>query len=332
MDNEIDLNQADRDTLAGLPGIGEKLAERIIEYRESAGPFSAVSELTAVSGISESMVQSIEDQLVVTASPEADTVESIEEPPIEEIAVLSNSLGGAAEDDTPDEAPPTTEPIAAAEPPPKSPPPASSNSGFKEHLFTAIIGALLGTLLTLTALWLLNGSLQLNERAQMRAVEQQSAHAAATIQADLTSMRYDLQVVNTQVAEMTTRESESAVTVATTQADLKTAHDTLSDTINEVATLETAIDGLDKRITVVAASAESFDAFMVGMRDLLWVLQGPPPTPEATTTSFAMTVTATATVTPTVDATVTATSIATRTPRPTATPLGEAMPTAAPTE
>ena len=76
MDNKIDLNQAERDTLAGLPGIGEKLADRIIEYRESGQPFSAVAELAAVPGISENMVREIEDQVTVAAAPEADAEEA----------------------------------------------------------------------------------------------------------------------------------------------------------------------------------------------------------------------------------------------------------------
>ena len=35
---QIDLNQADAQTLTTLPGIGPKLAERIIHYREEIHP------------------------------------------------------------------------------------------------------------------------------------------------------------------------------------------------------------------------------------------------------------------------------------------------------
>lgn len=34
-----------------LPGIGEELSRRILEYRETHGPFAAVEELMEVSGI-----------------------------------------------------------------------------------------------------------------------------------------------------------------------------------------------------------------------------------------------------------------------------------------
>ena len=48
MTERIDLNQAEQDVLAAIPGIGEKLAQRIIEYRQTVGPFAEVIELAAV--------------------------------------------------------------------------------------------------------------------------------------------------------------------------------------------------------------------------------------------------------------------------------------------
>lgn len=47
----IDLNTADAGTLQTLPGIGEELARRIIEYRTEHGGFSDPSELLNIDGI-----------------------------------------------------------------------------------------------------------------------------------------------------------------------------------------------------------------------------------------------------------------------------------------
>lgn len=47
----IDLNQAQRADLRTIPGIGEKLADRIIAHREANGPFTSLEELRQVSGI-----------------------------------------------------------------------------------------------------------------------------------------------------------------------------------------------------------------------------------------------------------------------------------------
>ena len=52
----VDLNTAGLDALCTLPGIGEKKALAIVEYREANGPFRAVEELERVKGISERTV------------------------------------------------------------------------------------------------------------------------------------------------------------------------------------------------------------------------------------------------------------------------------------
>lgn len=59
----ININTADTAALEQLPGIGPALAERIISHREANGPFAAVEELAAVSGIGPAVLSDIEDQV-----------------------------------------------------------------------------------------------------------------------------------------------------------------------------------------------------------------------------------------------------------------------------
>lgn len=47
----VNINNARKDDLVRLPGIGEAMAERIIMYREENGPFTSVDELRRVRGI-----------------------------------------------------------------------------------------------------------------------------------------------------------------------------------------------------------------------------------------------------------------------------------------
>ena len=49
----MDVNAADADTLATVPGIGPGLAARIVAFREANGPFATVDELLDVSGITD---------------------------------------------------------------------------------------------------------------------------------------------------------------------------------------------------------------------------------------------------------------------------------------
>ena len=48
----VNINTADADTLAALPGIGQVLAERIVAYRQQNGSFRAIEEITNVEGTS----------------------------------------------------------------------------------------------------------------------------------------------------------------------------------------------------------------------------------------------------------------------------------------
>ena len=50
---QVDINAADANTLATIPGIGPGLAERIVAFRSSNGPFASVDELLDVSGITD---------------------------------------------------------------------------------------------------------------------------------------------------------------------------------------------------------------------------------------------------------------------------------------
>ena len=62
---KIDLNKADKETLIGIPGIGEKLAQRIIDYRNQQAGFKDAEELKNIKGISDYKYEKLKDLLFI---------------------------------------------------------------------------------------------------------------------------------------------------------------------------------------------------------------------------------------------------------------------------
>lgn len=363
MAERIDLNTADRDTLAQLPGIGTALAERIIDFRENVHPFEEVIELTAVSGISERMVRELEDRLTVTPTATVQDVGAplvietpLEEPvaePTEEEEPAAEPAEGPDRADEPEteEEPPmdeseAEETRAEAEQIPSaadtvSPPaPGPSAAGCIRTALLLVAGAFMGTALTLLFLFLLNGTLLFAGRSQVRTLQQDvevQGRQQATLSTDVDSAAEAVATVTGAQETMATAQFSAAQDVRDLQAEVVPA----------VATLEAQNAMQATRLSRVAAAAVNFNTFLDNLRDLLIGLQGLPPTATATATasptltpagdrttptSTAATATpgtgeGTGTATPSAPSR-TPTPAATRTLRPTATPI--VPPTTAP--
>jgi hypothetical protein len=116
---QVDLNRADLKTLRTLPGIGAKLAQRIIQYRQEVHPFEEPVEITAVPGVSEKMYREFAHRLTAVpvegwpppdtdlALDESDATEAAEVDPAEETAVPE-----LAADETPADYPPDDQDLA----------------------------------------------------------------------------------------------------------------------------------------------------------------------------------------------------------------------------
>ena len=61
----VDLNRATAAQLETLPRIGPALAQRIIEWRESNGPFAAVTDLRNVTGVGDKIFDALKDRVTV---------------------------------------------------------------------------------------------------------------------------------------------------------------------------------------------------------------------------------------------------------------------------
>jgi len=67
-DGKININTATLEQLISLPTIGEVIAQRIIAYRQTHGPFRSVGELTEVEGIGEKRMEAILEYVTIGGS------------------------------------------------------------------------------------------------------------------------------------------------------------------------------------------------------------------------------------------------------------------------
>jgi competence protein ComEA len=63
---KIDINRADPWLLEALPGIGEVIAQAIVDYRSENGTFKRIEDLLKVSGIGPVTLEKIKDYITVS--------------------------------------------------------------------------------------------------------------------------------------------------------------------------------------------------------------------------------------------------------------------------
>lgn len=61
----VDLNHADEQIMVALPGIGQKLAGRIIDQRREKGKFTSLDELLLIKGVSEKKIARLRGMIAV---------------------------------------------------------------------------------------------------------------------------------------------------------------------------------------------------------------------------------------------------------------------------
>ena len=62
---QVNINEADADTLATLKGIGKDRALKIIEYREQNGPFQKAEDIMKVKGIGQKIFEQNKDLITI---------------------------------------------------------------------------------------------------------------------------------------------------------------------------------------------------------------------------------------------------------------------------
>lgn len=64
--NLLNINTATLDEISeNLPGIGDVIAERIVDYREANGDFQSIEDIMNVSGIGEKIFENLKDKICI---------------------------------------------------------------------------------------------------------------------------------------------------------------------------------------------------------------------------------------------------------------------------
>lgn len=343
--------------LTAVPGISERMVrefsplvtvEPVAAVERNATLAHARLEPRVEPEMAETADESEQFEFITDTDEEEEIVEEDVEPPVTEeteslefVGVEETETVPAADEADTVELPPFYEPVKVEpapepepepEPRPAPQPVAQPSQGrvLGQILLGSILGAFVGALLTLAILAALNnGTLSFTQAdSRLRSEIQDTQQTQTDLQQTVDTLDTEF---NTNLGSVATRTGDLFLQQQETDASLQEMTTTMRQTQMDVTTLEEVTDALDERLTTVAAAAETFDAFLDGLRDLLVDLDGGPAdgeeaddVDEVETTSTPAAVIE-ATPTPTEEAGETATAVPsptsrpTRTPRPTAT-------------
>ncbi|MGH2568650.1 MAG: ComEA family DNA-binding protein [Bacteroidota bacterium] len=66
---KLDINAATKQELLSLPGIGEVLADRILQHRKEHGSFRTISDLLKIKGISKNKLEQFKNFITIDTVP-----------------------------------------------------------------------------------------------------------------------------------------------------------------------------------------------------------------------------------------------------------------------
>ena len=299
----VNLNTAGVEELSRLPGIAEKLAGRIVEYRTKVHPFRETAEIIKVRGISAAMYEGIADLLTVGPAeaapwvePEAPVLPLPEAEP--ELPVEAEAPVRMAEPEEPVVEVSLEEPAAAAEPeapavaaqelPPAPParrarprpaPEPRRGIGWPALLGACLVSAIAGAGLALLLLWAVNGTLKFGPSdtvSALRADLGQLDGRAGQLSAGLDQVQGRLDQLDRGVAEMDGLLNQVDGRLAAAQAGLNALNEEVTRVGGDVQTfqdrfraIEAQFKGLTEDLQAVRQSARRFDVFLAGLRELL---------------------------------------------------------------
>lgn len=290
---QVDLNTASADELQVLPGIGQSLAARIVDYRSDVQPFQEPADVVAVDGVSETLYARIAGQ--VTASP-AEPAPAVEPEPgeavaeeldaavdeidseadeLDEILGLEPEVVGAELEEALEPEPEPEVVEAGEKRPPGAEPPlvevVQARVGWGRILFVGLLSALVGACLALGFLYAVNGTLDFHT-ATVRTVQSEVARLEGDLEAlnatlsDVEGRLEAIQALEARLTEVETDTEQLAAGLETLAGELEATQDqvtSMTETMGalrqEFTNLSEDLGGLAEHVSMLATRMDDVD-------------------------------------------------------------------------
>jgi competence ComEA-like helix-hairpin-helix protein len=303
-ERRLDLNTASEAELQELPGIGPDLAAGIVAYRAEMGGFREAAEITHAPGITADVYDRFADRVEAGGDfpdeivgeegvilPAEARVEIEEEPtPVlaapEPVMVVEEVLKSAAAP------PPSPPPPKAAQ---VTEPPSRRGIGWSALLLVGLLSAVAGALLALVVLWLLNGTLDMQQsaerrlrsevfrlegnmeaiRAQVGGVEERMAGVESLAgdleqaQGEIRNLKGSVDSLQSDIRAATSRMEDMQRTLAGLSDDMVNVEEDVTALNTQYADLEARLGTMAQELIQAQKAVLRFEAFLAGLRALL---------------------------------------------------------------
>lgn len=239
----INPNTASIGALTRLPGIGEVLAQRIIEARS----YSQAEEMLRVSGLGEATLARFSSFLDF----EGDV---IPEEKAEEIEPLREVPEGKE-----------LEPGSLSRPPRRKPIRERAVYSREEMLWwivgAAVISVALSVILSLSILVGINRTLDFGRHATVR----QLTSDLATIEVDLRDVSSRIEAIGRRIEAVEGLSGR----VTGVEREISLLHEEVRGSLDEMSSIRSLVDGLSGQVSNLSERVGVFDSFLHGLRELL---------------------------------------------------------------
>lgn len=242
--NLVNPNTADLETLMTLPGVGESMAQRILEAR----PLIDSEDMLRISGLGPASLARLEPYLTF----DAEGVESSDE----QVSKTATPEDGrqpkvvTRPKRTRRQTQSITEQLVSI-----------LQGNFSLVIITASISVLLSVLLTLSILAGINGTLSVGNHASVRLVESD----LSTLQIEVDDLTSRVDAINLRLKAIEGLSGR----VLTVEDQFATLREDVSGSLDDVEELQTQVEALNTDIDSITQSVDRFDQFLQGLRQLI---------------------------------------------------------------